>query len=113
MSTFNTHTEIETIPLDESTSGDLTIIQGQSDRWIYIHQISLFVDAATDVTIKKGTDTFTGPVSLSTGQGFILEASYATESGDVLYKCPPGVDFIINSSNAVGLTGSVNYSFRY
>lgn len=99
------------IPVSINDSGDNIIVAGDSESWIYVHEI--IGDAEADVTlqVKSGSDVL-AEFMLSAGQGLTLD-DVAGDDGVPRFKCKPGDDFIINLSSAVQFTGGVQYSRRY
>ncbi len=107
----NSHEGKINIPIGINTSGDNIILVGNSDSWIYIHE--LIGDAAATVTLQIiSGSTVMAEFDLSAGQG-LTEQDVPGDDGVPRFKCPPGEDFILNLSGGVQFTGALQYSRRY
>lgn len=105
------HTRKVSESVQISTTGDNIIILGQSDRWVYVHELIGDLDVAGTINIKSGTDVL-ATFNLSAGQG-LTESDEPGEDNRPRFECPPGQDFIIELSAGVTFTGAVHYSFGY
>jgi hypothetical protein len=103
------HTRKISIPVTAPV-GDTVIVAGETDRWIYVHE--LIGDLASDgtVSVLSGTDilaTFT----LDEGQG-ITEQDEPGEDNRPRFECKPGDDFILRVTGGT-FNGALHYSLRY
>lgn len=84
--------------------GDNTIIAAVAGKKIFIFRLYFIVAAATNITFKKGATALTGAMPFNTNQGIVLDPTecpwHQTEIAEA---------FIINSSIAVQVSGSVGY----
>ncbi len=94
-----------------TTAGDNIIVTGNSDSWIYVHELIGSCDATDLITIKSGS-TDLAEFDLGAGQGITLD-DVPGDAGVPRFKCKPGEDFIINSSTGATFTGAIQYSRRY
>lgn len=87
-----------------SASGDNTIIAADATRRLIIHRIWLVCGAATNLTFK---DRLLTPEAVPMGAfgGLTFDAT-----GEPWFTTDPATAFIINSSNAVQVSGRVYYS---
>ena len=89
-----------------SSSGNNTIVVGVIYKLIRVYKIFFIVGAATNITPQDGASTaLTGPMDFSANEGMVLDFD------DVAwYTLSFGNDFVINSSNAVQVSGRVYYT---
>lgn len=89
-----------------AASGDNTVVSaGAGGVTTRVHRMFIVVAAATAITIKNGAGTsLTGAMSLSAGGSIVLEFSQ-----EPWFKTSAATAFIINSSNAVQVSGMVDY----
>lgn len=87
-----------------ASSGDNTVIAADSANRIVIHRIWLVVGAATNLTFK---DNLTSPaaVPMAANGGITFDAT-----GEPWFITNVNTAFIINSSNAVQVSGEVYYT---
>lgn len=90
--------------------GTTTIVAGQPNRWIYVHEIMGDLSAAGTIAIKSGTDVLAN-FSLDAGQG-LTENDEPGNDNVARFKCPPGQDLVFTVSGGTFI-GTVDYSFRY
>jgi hypothetical protein len=86
-----------------SASGDNTIIAGVSAQTIKVYKLFLVSSGDTAITFKDGAGLLTGPITLLTGSmtlDFDSEPWFNTSTAN---------SFIINSSNAVQISGRIYY----
>jgi hypothetical protein len=88
-----------------SSSGNTTLVAGLSGQTIRVFRIMFNVGGATNITISDGVTTFSGPLSFSTGGGFVLDFS-----GDPWYVTGLSNGFVFNSTAAVQVGGTVYYT---
>jgi hypothetical protein len=92
--------------IDFSSAGDNTIISAPASGPICIYGILFTVHAATNITLKRGTTAISGPIEF-TGAGSSMTLELKEEPW---YWTNPGEDFILNSSSAVQVSGTVWYT---
>ena len=103
------HTRKISIPVAAAV-GTNTIISGDTDRWIYVHEVIGDLAAGGNLIIRSGTTELASFV-LDAGQG-ITEIDQPGNDNVARFECPPGEDFILEVTGGT-FNGSVNYSFRY
>ena len=96
------------VPL-ELSAGDNIVVPGNSDRWVYIHEIIGSLDTAGTLEIRSGS-TVLATFDLAANQG-ITEDDVSGDEGVPRFKITAGQNFIINPS--ANFTGALQYSFRY
>lgn len=89
-----------------AASGDNTIVAGTASQTVRVYRIFFVVAAATNILIKDGAGTnLTGAMSFSQNGSFTLDLTsnpwFVTSGGNA---------FIINSSNAVQISGRAYYT---
>lgn len=93
------------LAINSASAGDNTIVAGSAGKSIYVYRMLLVVGGETAITIKNGAGTsLTGAMSFNTGGILTLDMS-----GDAWFTATSGNAFIINSTNAVQLSGVVYY----
>jgi hypothetical protein len=103
------HTRKISIPVTAPV-GDTVIIQGSTDRWIYVHELIGDLAADGTVSVLSGSDilaTFT----LDEGQG-ITEQDEPGEDNRPRFECKPGDNFILRVTGGT-FHGACHYSLRY
>jgi len=92
------------IAINFSSSGDNTVIAADSVNRIVIHRLWLTVGGATNLTFK---DNLASPAPISLGQygGITFDAT-----GEPWLITDVNTAFIINSSNAVQVSGCIYYT---
>lgn len=94
-----------TASLSFAASGDNTIVAAVANNRIVIDRIWFTVTSATSLTFKDGASTsLSGAVPMSANGGLTFDAT-----GEPWFVTSLGNAFIINSSNAVQVSGSVYY----
>lgn len=89
-----------------AASGDNTVVAAVASQVIRVYRIFFVVSGATNITIKDGASTsLTGAMTFNTGGAWVLDMS-----GDAWFTTASGNSFIINSSNAVQVSGAVYYA---
>ncbi len=99
------------LPIDISSSGDNVIVTGDTESWIYVHEVIGSAAAAVTIQIKAGSRVL-AEFDLDTAQGLTLD-DIPGDDGVPRFKCRPGEDFILDLSGAINFTGSIVYSRRY
>lgn len=92
--------------INAAASGDNTVVSAASSGSLNVYEIYFTVGGATNITIKAGSRSLTGPIQL-TGAGSSINLLMSDEPH---FTCRPGEAFIINSSNAVQLSGMAKYT---
>lgn len=88
-----------------ASSGDNTVVSAVTSQIVRVYRIILTTAAATNITMKDGAST-----SLSGAMPFGVNGSLVLDmQGEPWYVTSAGNAFIINSSNAVQVSGTVYY----
>lgn len=87
-----------------AASGDNTIIAAVAGKRVYVFRLYFILGATSNITFKRGTTALSGAMPFGANQGMVLDPT----------ECPwhqtdPGEAFVINSSNAVQVSGSIGY----
>jgi hypothetical protein len=91
-----------------SASGNSTVIANPSTvSFMYIWELALVLAGASNITLYNGAGALTGAMPML-ANGSIYEGDFG--QGTPHYTIDPGASFIINSSNAVQVSGKVKYS---
>lgn len=85
-------------------AGDNIIIPGISGQAIWVYKYFVVVAAATSLTYKDGATSLTGAIPLAANEAMVF-----TFDTRPWYETDLGNDFIINSTNAVQVSGRVYY----
>lgn len=88
-----------------SSSGNNIVVALNATKRINIHRIWLVVAGATNLIFKNGTISLSGAVPMSTNGALTFDIT-----GEPWFTASAGNDFIINSSDAVQVSGTVYYS---
>jgi hypothetical protein len=89
-----------------ASSGDNIVVTAGAVGPINIYGVAFTVAGATNITFKNGTTAQSGAF-VFTGNGSAL----SFPPGDTaLYYADPGANFVINSSNAVQVSGTIWYA---
>ena len=88
-----------------AVGGDSTIITGVVGQVIRVYRYFLVVGGATNITYKDQTIALTGPVPLAANEAMVF-----TFDTKPWYTCAVGDNFVINSSNAVQVSGRAYYT---
>ena len=97
-------TNVFPLPISCSSAGDNILIAGVNDKNILIFRIFLTVDGATLLTFKDGSTNLTGAMTFTAGGAMVLDMT-----GMPWFQINRGNSFIVNSSNAVQISGAVYY----
>lgn len=92
---------VSQIAVSFSGSGDTTIVTGLSGKEIKVLQWELVIAAATNIILKSGTTVIGGQMNFSANAGYVKDYL------QLPLTCNPGDSFIINSSNAVQIGGTL------
>lgn len=96
--------------IDTSTSGDQTIVAASDTSQIFILSMSVIATGDTNVTIKLGSREV-GFFKLTAGQSINL-SGLANHRGAPYFICEVGEDFILESSAATNLSGTVKWALN-
>lgn len=109
---WNIHGEptYDDIDLNPATIGNNTIVAANTAGETFIHALSVVVDAETILTLKKGS-TNIGVFKLQAYQTLNLSDLPGME-GEPYYRMSKNEAFIIASTAAVRITGTVTYSTK-
>lgn len=84
-----------------SASGDNVVITGLPSKQIKVLQFDLVIGAATNLILKSGSTVIGGQMNFS------ANAAWVKDYFQLPTTCNPGDNFIINSSNAVQVGGTI------
>lgn len=98
------------VDLNPATVGDNTIVAANASGETFIQAFSVVVDGATTVILKKGS-TAIGTFKLQAFQTLNLSDLPGME-GEPYYKMAKNEAFVLNSSAAVRITGTVTYATK-
>jgi hypothetical protein len=91
--------------VSHSASGDNTVVAAVAGKTTRVYRLFLVVAGTTVITIKDGAGTaLTGVMTFAAGGSLILDFQ-----AEPWFSCTAGNAFIINSSNAVQISGTVYY----
>jgi hypothetical protein len=94
------------IAIASATIGDNTIVAAVTATPILIHGIVLTVGGATNLIFKDGASSNLSGAMVLTGNGSSITLQISSEP---YFRALPGDAFVINSSAAVSITGTVWY----
>jgi len=88
-----------------SASGDNTLVAaGAATQVVRIYRIFLVAAGATNLTFKSGASTsLSGAIPMSANGSIVLDM----DGGEPWFTCAAGQAFVLNSSNAVQVSGMV------
>lgn len=118
-SAFNSVTETQPLPAAEplrattgltgavistSIAGDAVLVPAVAGQTTRVHRVFFVVAGATNITIKRGATALTGAMPFNAGGSFFLDF-------DARPHFVTGVNeaFVIGSSNAVQISGRIEY----
>lgn len=93
--------------INQSASGDTTVIEAVSGKRIAIDHINLLVGGATNIQFKQNATNYGGAYPFSSGGGTVLDNN--TRHYEGLITTDTGEPFVISSSNAVQVSGFIKY----
>ncbi len=98
--------------IDFAGAGDNTIVVGVADQKVRVFQLFFVVAAATIIVVKDGAGTaLTGPMSFTAGGSFVLDFVRGSREADQpWFTTSEGNAFVLNSTNAVQVSGRVYYT---
>lgn len=97
-------TNAQVIAVSFAASGDNTVIAGVAGKSIAIVKLVIVAAAATNIVLKHGATAWTGAIPFAANSGFAEDGEtdpFITAAGEA---------FVINSSNAVQVSGYVKYT---
>jgi hypothetical protein len=94
------------VVVDTASAGDNIIIAGKAGNTIRVFQLFLVVGGDTLLTFKDGVagTAFDGPLTMLKAGSITLD-----ENDPHWFKTSLGLDFVINLSNPVQLSGRIYY----
>ena len=95
-----------TLPINFSASGDNTVISAVAGAPINVYGLDYTVTGATLMTFKSGAAALSGAYNLTTNGS--SQTKHLQE--EPYYYCPPGAAFVMNSTNAVSVQGTIYYT---
>jgi hypothetical protein len=95
---------VQQAPINFAASGDNTVIIGAVGKMIKVLQFFYVVAAATNLTFKSGSTPISGPLD------FGSNAAQVQDFIQLPLTCNVGDSFIINSSAAVQVGGTIWYA---
>ena len=90
--------------IDFSGSGANTIVAGVAGKKIYIFRLYFILGGASNLTFKDGSTALTGAMPFLANGYMVLDPTLVP-----WHECASGDAFIINSSNAVQVSGAIGY----
>lgn len=90
--------------IDFNDAGDATLVNGVENQIIRVYRIAFNVGGPTQLIYKAGSTALSGAKPFLMGG-----AEYLDLSGEPWFTCGEGEDFILNSSEAVQVGGTVYY----
>ena len=97
--------QFSTVAINQSASGDTTLVAAVASQSTKLYAMILVCTGATAITIKDGASTsLTGAMSFGANGGFTLDMM-----GEPWFSGTANTAFIINSSNAVQVSGVALY----
>ena len=102
--TWTTQVLESSLPINFAASGDNVIVPAVAGKFIWMHRLFFIVTAATSITVKDGIGgaALTGPLPFSAGGDMVLD-----DSGDAWFKTSAGIALVLDSLNAVQVSGTV------
>ena len=98
--------QLTLIAISDAAGGDITVVSGVSGQTIRVFRLLLVVSGATDITFKDSTPTsLSGAMPIAANGGIALDFN-----GDPWYTTAAGKGFIITSSAATQVSGSLWYA---
>lgn len=92
--------------ISSAAGGDIAVVAGVAGKTIRVFRLILVVNAATSITFKDSTPTsFSGAMPIAANGGIVLDFN-----GDPWYTTAAGKDFVITSSAATQISGTIGYA---
>lgn len=108
IATHESDTDVQNAVINSAAGGDITVVAAASGQRINVVKIVLVVGAATNITLKDGSS----PGAISGPMPFAANMGWAQDFDKACMVLTKGNAFIINSSNAVQVSGFVYYTQR-
>ncbi len=90
--------------VDESTSGDHTMVAGVAGSTIVVYSIFVITGADNTVLWKSGSTTILGGSPLATNGGYHVESDFG------ISETVDGEDLILNTSAVAQIGGGITYA---
>jgi len=101
---MSNNSQTKNAPINFSASGDNTVVAAVAGKWIKVVRLYLVVGGATNITFKDGSAiSFSGAMPMAANGAIVLDVA------DTLLWFNATGNFVINSSNAVQVSGEVYY----
>lgn len=100
-----------TIPVNVTATGDTVLVAGDTESWIYIHELIGSCDDAETIKLLEDSNEL-ARFELDANQGITLSDINGDE-GVPRFKIKLNKDFVMNKSTGGTFTGSLVYSRRY
>lgn len=97
--------DLSSAVINFSASGDNIVIAGLPSTTIRIFKLFLVVGSSTNITIKNNLTALTGPIPMLAFGSMVLDFD-----SDPWFVTSTGNDFVINSSSAAQISGTVYYT---
>lgn len=97
---------ISTSAVSFASSGDNTVISATTGKRLLVNRIWFVVAGATSLTFKNGTTALSGKVPVAANGSFTLDLS-----DEPWFITSLSAAFVINSTNAVQVSGQVYYTY--
>lgn len=107
---WNIHPEPIDTEINLSASGDNVLVPADAEAHIYVFNISVVVANPTTIILRCGSRAVARYNLQANGTFSISVPDY--QSGQPYFQCRPGEAFVLNSSSAVGITGTLKYAVR-
>lgn len=88
-----------------AASGDTTAVAAAAAKVNRVYRLFIVAAGATNITFKCGSTAMTGAMAFAANQGMVLDFQ-----AEPWFECANNTGFVINSSNAVSVTGAVYYT---
>jgi hypothetical protein len=107
---WNIHQEPEDNSINISASGDTVLMPANAAGYNYVFNISIVVANPTTITLRCGAREVARYTLQANATVSISAADY--QSGQPYFIARPGEAFVLNSSSAVGITGTIKSAVR-
>jgi hypothetical protein len=89
------------VVINTAAGGDIVISPAVAQASTKLYRLLLLCNGTTNLIFKDGANPLSGPLPFTAGGGMVLDFS-----GDPWYVGSLATNFIINSSNAVQISGT-------